>query len=90
MYCENGKALSIYGDSCEECPIEKHSSALALASNCGRSSNNFCPIYDATSKICMNKVNVNIIDYCSYFAEDGEAWICPKANKGLNFDQCYD
>ena len=39
----------------------------------------------------MNGGNVSVTDYCSYFNDDqAEPWICPKANKGLNFEQCYD
>ena len=84
--CENGQTLSIFGDFCHECPLLKHSS-LALTSNCSKSSNHFCPIGYDTSKICTDKVNVNITDYCRH--EFSETWICPKANKGLNFEQCY-
>ena len=40
-------------------------------------------------KICMDKVNVSITDKCSYGGED-EFWNCPKANKGLAFEQCYN
>ena len=89
MYCgENGKALSIFGDFCQECPINRRS-VLALTSNCSKSSNHFCQIDYYSSKICMDKVNVNITKYCSNGGYD-EPWICPKANKGLHFEQCYD
>ena len=88
MYCESGQALSIYGDFCHECPIDKYSS-FALTSNCSKSSNNFCPIHYYSSKICTDKVNVNLTDYCNIFS-GSEPWICPKANKGLNYEQCYD
>ena len=40
-------------------------------------------------KICMDKVNVSITNKCSYGGED-EFWNCPKANKGLAFEQCYN
>ena len=88
VYCENGQALSLYGDfchECHECPLATYS-VYAMLSNCSKRSNNFCPMFDVTSKICMDRFNVNITDYCDY----GEPWICPKANKGLNFEQCYD
>ena len=91
VYCESGQALSIYGDfchDCQECPIQpfSHLYHLAMSTNCSKSSNHFCPIYMSASKICLDKVNVSITDYCS---NGDEPWICPKANKGLNFEQCY-
>ena len=86
--CENGQALSIFGEFCYECPLIKISS-LALTSNCSKMSNHFCPMDYTSSKICMDKVNVPITDYCSTSADD-KPWICPKANKGLNFEQCYE
>ena len=91
MSCENGQAISIYGEMCnksEECPISDLTSKRALESNCSYSSNHFCPIYYTSSKICMDKVDVSITDYCTYYGQ-AEPWNCPKANKGLKFDQCY-
>ena len=93
VYCENGQALSIFGEFCNECPMHRYS-VFALTSNCSKSSNHFCQIDYYSSKICMDKVNVSIGDYCSgdktdvfdcteYYKD------CPKANKGLNFEQCY-
>lgn len=87
MNCENGQSLSIFGDYCHDCPIG-YSSTYALTSNCSKSSNHFCPLYAYTSKICMDKVNVDITDFCSYAGYD-EPLKCPKANKGINFEQCY-
>ena len=87
MYCENGQSLSIFGDYCHDCPIG-HSSTSALTSNCSKSSTNFCPINLYSSKICLDKVNVSITDYCSGGGFE-KFWICPKANKGLIFEQCY-
>ena len=90
--CENGHALSYNGDFChdsQECPISAQNSILAMSSNCSKMSNHFCPLYDYSSKICMDKVNVSITDYCSWGGLD-EPWICPEANKGLKFEQCYD
>ena len=51
-------------------------------------------MYEYSSKICMDKVNVSIGDYCSgdkadYFDCTEYYKDCPKANKGLNFEQCY-
>ena len=38
----------------------------------------------------MDEVNVSIIDYCSADNFDGgDVWMCPKANEGLDFEQCY-
>ena len=88
VYCENGQALSIFGDFCYDCPLP-HYSVLALTSNCSKSSNTLCPIHSLTSKICTDKVDVNITKHCSQDGYD-KIWICPKANKGLNFEQCYD
>ena len=88
MYCESGQELSIHGDFCYDCPLYIYS-AFALKSNCSKMSNHFCPLYAGTSKICMDKVNVNITYYCSRDGQD-KPWICPKANKGLNFEQCYN
>ena len=92
VYCKNGKALSIMGDfcqECQECPVRKYASSLALTSNCSKSLNNYCPRDLLTSKICMDKINDSITDHCSY-VEGDEPWLCPKANKGLDFEQCYD
>ena len=88
MYCENGQSLSIFGEFCYECPLMKYS-VSALTSNCSKRSNNFCQRSEITSKICMNKVNVNITKHCSFGGYD-KTWICPKAKKGLKFEQCYD
>ena len=88
MYCENGQSLSIFGDYCHDCPITP-SSSFALTSNCSKMSNHFCPLQSDSSKICTDKVNVNITEYCSWGGYD-EPWKCPKANKGINFEQCYD
>ena len=88
--CENGQALVIYGDFCsdsEMCPIATENQ-LALSSNCSKTSNHFCPMYQMSSKICMDKVNVSVTDYCSY-GRGEQYWKCPKANKGLIFEQCY-
>ena len=85
--CENGQALSIEGDfchQCQECPIVTYST-VAFTSNCSKRSNHFCPVYHQTLKICMEK-DVSIADYCS--DSYGEYWNCPKANKGLDFEQC--
>ena len=93
IYCKNGQVLSIHGDfcqNCQECPLELFSS-FAMSSNCSKTSNHFCTVFQGTSKICMNKVDVSITDYCSsHGLNDPEPWVCPKANKGLNFEQCYD
>ena len=89
--CENGQAISIDGDfclGCQECPIANFS-IMALTSNCSKSSNHYCPLNFDSSKICMDKVNFSITDYCSNGGRD-DYWKCPKANKGLNFEQCYD
>ena len=88
-YCENGQALSIYGDfcnDCHECPIGTNSFS-AISSNCSKRFNHFCPLY-MSSKICMDKVNVSVTDYCTHGGQN-EHWICPKASKGLDFEQCY-
>ena len=90
MYCENGQAVSIYGDFCvksRECAILPDSD-FALTSNCSKSSNHFCPIHPYSSKICMDNVNVSITDYCTGGIYD-KHWKCPKAIKGHDFEQCY-
>ena len=87
--CKNGQLLSIYGDfcnKCQECPIKGHSD-IAMSSNCSKITNHFCPKWYSTSKICMDNAEVSITDYCHFDGDD--YWKCPKANKGLNFDQCY-
>ena len=89
--CENGKAISIYGHFCLEnqvCPTTKNN-LLALTSNCSKSLNHFCPMYLGSSKICMDKVNFNITDSCISGGSE-KHWKCPKANKGLDFEQCYN
>lgn len=92
MSCQNGQAISSedFCEECNMCPISPTNSLMALKSNCSHSSNHFCPIYQFTSKICMDEVNVSIIDYCSADNFDGgDVWMCPKANEGLDFEQCY-
>ena len=92
IYCENGQTLSIYRDFCHEnkvCPIHPYSS-MALKSNCSQTFNHFCPTSEKTSKICMDKLDVSITTYCSNSYMGQGPWKCPKANKGLNFEQCYD
>ena len=89
--CENGQAVSILGGFCDEnlqCPLTRYS-VYAMTSNCSKSSNNFCPLFILSSKICMDSVNVNTTDYCSLGYQD-EFWKCPNAMKGINFEQCYD
>ena len=91
VYCENGQALSIYGDfchECQECPTFEIFTEMGLTSNCSKISNHFCPMFLGSSKICMDKVNVNITDYCSA-SYVRKPWFCPKAINGLNFEQCY-
>ena len=73
---------------CQECPIELIS-GFAMSSNCSKMFNHFCPMYPETSKICMDRVNTNITDYCSGGGVN-HYWKCPKANKGLEVEQCYD
>ena len=93
VHCENGQALSIRGhfcDKCHECPISTQHSFIAMSSNCNKMSNNFCPISSHASKICMDKLSVNITDYCLRSNVGDNYWKCPKARKGLNFEQCYD
>lgn len=86
--CHNGQAISIHGNfcpECKECPISKESN-LALTSNCSKTSNHFCPLFPDSSKICMDKVNVAVDEYCSI---GGDYWTCPNAKSGLDFDQCH-
>ena len=90
MSCENGQQISVYGKFCNEnqgCPLGIES-LLALTSNCSKSSNHFCPISSSTAKICIDRVDVSITNYCSYGARNDSYWKCPKANKGLEFEQC--
>ena len=87
--CDNGQAVSVFGDFCQECPLVHLYSSFAVSSNCSYNLNHFCPLYDDASKICIDKVDVSITNYCSYGGQN-EYWKCPKANKGLKFDQCYD
>ena len=90
MTCKNGKVISIFGEFCtenEECPIAT-GSITVLKSNCSKSQNNHCPLNKDSSKICMDKVNVPISNFCS--VNVGGYWKCPNAKSGLNFDQCYE
>ena len=90
--CENGQAIPTHGGFCkdsQECPIITSYGIMALTSNCGHVSNHFCPISRGLSKICIDKVNVSITDYCTEGGHD-KYWKCPKANKGLVFEQCFD
>ena len=87
--CKNGQAISSYGNycnQCKECPIFRRT-YYAMTSNCSKSSNNFCPMSISSSKVCMDKVNVSSITY--YCGGYTNVWNCPKANKGLNYEQCY-
>ena len=77
--------ISTFGEFCDGCPLAAFSE-IALKSNCSKSSNHFCPLYGSSLKICMDKVNVSISDYCSI----ENAWNCPNAKDGLNFEQCYE
>ena len=91
MNCDNAQALSIYGNFCHDsndCPTESFSS-FAMSSNCSKINNHFCPLNFGSSKICIDKANVPITEYCPS-GLGLKNWECPKANKGLNFDQCYD
>ena len=91
MHCEHGQAISIYGDFCvetQECALSP-GSTFALTSNCSKTSNHFCPFYASSSKICMDKVNVSITDYCTSDGLYHKYWKCPKAIKGHDFEQCY-
>ena len=93
IYCQNGQAMSIYGDFCKdghECPTSIYSN-YAMKSNCSYDSNHFCPMQFDSSKICINKMNVSISDYCRNGDPYGidTHWTCPKANYGLDFEQCY-
>ena len=86
-------AISRTASAIESCPsmIAKgstDSSTAAFPTSPWFSINHFCPMYHQSSKICKDEVNVT--DYCSYGGGQDEYWKCPKANKGLNFDQCYD
>ena len=81
----------MYGDfcpECQECPMQREYSIFAISSNCSKGSNQFCPKYLESSKIYMNKINASITEYCPYGGN--EIWECPKANKGLDFDQCFN
>ena len=87
--CENGKVVP-QEDFCEgqeQCPIAT-SSATALKSNCRHMSNNFCPMSQMSSKICLDKVNVSMGDYCKRFTD--YIWICPMAKESPYFEQCYN
>ena len=61
---------------------------MALTSNCSKESNHVCPIDMTNSKICVDKDNVSITDYCNMLPVKEKQWVCPKANKGLSFQQC--
>ena len=91
VICENGQAVVVYGGFCEECkkcPIGVRSSYMFMSSNCSKSSNHICPKSRKTSKICMDEVKVSMTDFC-LLQDAHDYWKCPKANKGLNFEQCY-
>ena len=85
--CENGQMISTFGEFCDGCPLSTFSE-MVLKSNCSKSLNQICPFYYTSLKICMDKVNVSISEYCSIDIEN--AWTCPNANDGHNFEQCYD
>ena len=88
--CQNGQVISeeVFCEECNMCPISPFS-WMALKSNCSHSSNHFCPLHQFTSKICMDEVDVSIVDYCSFENPDDAVWMCPKANEGLDFEQCF-
>lgn len=93
VICEHGQALG-FEHFCEDlCPLSAIA-ITALKSNCSYIQNKNCPIYRVSNKICMDKVNVTISDYCtgnSYdYDEEKLFWSCPKANRGLDFEQCYN
>ena len=88
--CQNGQAISTeeFCDECQECPVAQND-VFALKSNCSKSSNSFCPSFSGSSKICMDKINVSLSDHCKSEINNNR-WMCPNANSGLNFEQCYD
>ena len=89
--CKNGNLLHT-GDFCEQqgqCPISYWSPA-AMKSNCTKSSNHFCPVGGQSTKICMEKFNVSMIDYCSAITSDYPGYMCPSLGNGLIFEQCYN
>ena len=66
--------MSVYGDFClktQECPSYPYFN-FAFTSNCSKASNHFCPLYEFSSKICMNRIDAPI--QCP----DNSHWKCQK------------
>ena len=84
MNCPEGKKLR-FKDFCYEqgqCPISTKN-MMAITSNCSKLKDQHCPSKYYMTKVCIDRVDHrNITDYCY------QGTACPKANEGLEFDQC--
>ena len=84
--CPEGKKLQ-WNETCPDqqgqCPVSVFSNT-AITSACKNTEKYSCPQSNAdSSKICSVQLP-NVEDYC--VKKD----LCPKANKGLHYQQCYD
>ena len=84
--CPEGKKLH-WNENCPyqqgQCPVSVFSNT-AITSTCKNTEKYNCPQSNAdSSKICSVHLP-NVEDYCAN--KDS----CPKANKGLHYQQCYD
>ena len=59
----------------------------AIKSNCSLADYQHCPAGFFSTRICMDKVNVSVTDYCGSLLSQGK--LCPLPSNGLEIDQCY-
>ena len=86
--CQGGhkKSLENFCEDQGQCPVSK-TGFVAITSDC--SSNHDCPASSYSSRVCIDRINVSLEShFCSRGANFGK--ICPKANKGLYYQQCYN
>ena len=86
--CPGGQKLN-KGQFCEQqgqCPtimiVE-----TALKSNCSNVGSHYCPGSLDSTKICMDKINASVKDYCGSMRSQGQ--LCPPPSNGLEIEQCY-
>ena len=90
--CPNGQIQSqeIFCEDQSACPITEYG-VVSLITNCSHMQNHHCPASYLASKICADKVDVSLNDYCKGIDPTSPPGkICPLANKGLDYAQCYN
>ena len=72
-----------------QCPITDDDNIVAITSNCSYIFDTHCPLGLRSAKICIDSIDLgDIKEYCTSGVFIGRN-VCPKAKKGLEFQQCY-